>query len=333
MRARPLFLAFVAGVWLAASSAAARDIYVSNGSGDDRFNGLQQAPVPGGNGPVRTLDMALRLAQQGDRIVVENTGTPYRESLSLVGSRHSGYADFPFIILGNGAVLDGSAPVPAPVWEHYRDAVFRFQPPRVEYQQLFLNGRPASRVAASAASEEPPKLNALEWCLHRGYIYFAVEGSKLPADYPLSYAARPAGISLLAVQNVLIRDLVIQGYHLDGINALNSCQRVRVERVTCRGNGRSGVATGGASLVDLQDCVLGNNGAAQLLTLPWSETFLRRCDLLSNTAPAWVDQGGKLYRDGEEVRGGLDDFRSQPGPDAPANKPETKSEPGKKKTK
>jgi hypothetical protein len=153
-------------------------------------------------------------------------------------------------------------------------------------------------------------LDALQWCLHRGYIYFAVERAKLPADYPLSYASKPAGINLLAVQSVLIRDFVIQGYHLDGINFLNSCRMVRIERVTCRGNGRSGVAVGGASLVSLEECMVGDNGSAQLLTLPWSETHLHKCDLVSNTAPAWVDHGGKVYRDGEEIRGGLDEFRA-----------------------
>ena len=188
--------------------------------------------------------------------------------------------------------------------------MFRFQPPRVQYQQLFLNGRPASRVAAETAADEPPKLDALQWCLHRGYIYFAVERQKLPGDYPLSYAAKPAGISLLAVQNVVIQDFVIQGFHLDGINALESGRMVSVLRVTCRGNGRSVIAVGGASLVELDQCLVGDNGSAQLLTLPWSETHIQNGDLVSNTAPAWVNQGGKVFRDGKEIRGGLDEFRS-----------------------
>jgi hypothetical protein len=271
---------------------------------------------------VRTIEKALRLARQGDRIQVENTGEPYRESISLTGSRHSGYSLEPFVLAGNGAVLDGSAPVPTEAWESYGvgktsegsktselgKSVFRFQPPRVQYQQLFLNGRPAPRVAGDAAADEPPKLDALQWCLHRGYLYFAVERQKLPSDYRLSYAARPAGISLLAVQNVVIQDLAIQGFHLDGINALDSCRMVRALRVTCRGNGRSGIAVGGASLVDLDQCLVGDNGFAQLLTLPWSETHLRNSELVSNTAPAWVDQGGKVFRGGKEIRGGLDEF-------------------------
>jgi len=309
---------------LAVSGAAARDIFVNNRSGDDRFTGREQVVGAGGNGPVRTIEKALRLAQQGDRIQVANTGQPYRESLSFMGTRHSGFEVQPFVLAGNGAILDGSAPVPAKAWEHFRGAVFRFQPPRVEYQQLFLNHRPATRVAVGGLDMEPPKLDALQWCLHQGYIYFAVEPQKLPSDYPLSFAAKPAGITLVAVRNVVIQDLIVQGFQLDGISALNSARMIRLLRVTCRGNGRSGVTVGAASLVDLDECRVGDNGSAQLLTLPWSETHVRQGELLSNTAPAWVDQGGKVFRDGQEIRGGLDEFRSAPAPETPAKKPETK---------
>jgi hypothetical protein len=174
-------------------------------------------------------------------------------------------------------------------------------------------------VAVSAASGGPPKLDPLQWCLHGGYIYFAVEPRRLPAAYPLRYAAKPAGISLLAVHDVLIRDLVVEGFHLDGINALNRCRAVRLVGVTSRANGRSGVAVGGASLVDIESCRLSGNGYAQLLTLPLSETHVRQSELLSDTAPAWIDQGGKVFRDGREVRGGLDQF--QPGPAGAGAKP------------
>lgn len=327
MRPFSAALALSALLALVGSVAPARDIFVNNRSGDDRFSGHQRQTSPDGTGPVRTIEKALRLAQQGDRIQVENTGEPYRESLSLVGRRHSGYSQQPFILIGNGAVLDGTAPVPPNAWEHCGTArkpgsasseawlpVFRFQPPRVQFQQLFLAGRPASCVAASATADQPPKLEPLQWCLHRGYIYFAVERNRLPADYPLSYAARPAGISLLAVQHVVIQDLVIQGFHLDGIHAMESCRMVRVLRVTCRGNGRSGIAVGGASLVDIEQGLVGDNGFAQLLTRPCSETHLRNTRLVSNTAPAWVDEGGKVFRDGKEIRGGLDDFAPPNGP-------------------
>jgi hypothetical protein len=290
------------------AAADARDIYVDNLAGDDTFTGTEPQVTQNRTGPVRTIAKALRLASQGDHIVLENTGVPYRESVSLVGSRHSGYSFKPFIIEGNGAILDGSAPVPPEAWENYKGPVFRFRPPRMHYQQLFLNDRPAVRVFAKRESAEPPKLEPLEWCLFNGHIYFSVEphALKLPKDYPLTYTNKRVGITLYHVDWVGILDLTVQGFQLDGINVFNNARRVTLAGVTCRGNGRSGITVGGASRSEIDACLLGNNGFAQLLTLPWSETQIRNTALLSNTAPGWVDQGGRVYLDGKRIEGGLE---------------------------
>jgi hypothetical protein len=128
------------------SAATAKDVYVNNVEGDDAFRGEGRRNLSDRSGPVRTIARALELASQGDRVILANTGEPYRESITLTGSRHSGYATRPFILQGNGAILDGSAPVPAEAWEHYRGPVFRFRPPRLAHQQLFLNDRPLVRV-------------------------------------------------------------------------------------------------------------------------------------------------------------------------------------------
>ena len=288
--------------------AAARDIFVSNTGGDDSFTGRQARSMPDRSGPVRTIAKALRLARQGDRIVLAKTDLPYRESISLVGSRRSGSSLTRFVIAGNGAVLDGSAPVPPDAWEHYRGAVFRFRPPGLEHQQLFLDDRPAMRVVISRLAGTPPELEDLQWCLHEGYIYFRVEPLKLPEDYALTYADKRVGITLFHVDQVAILDLTVQGFQLDGVNAANTARNIYLAGVTCRGNGRSGITVGGASLVALDAALLGNNGQAQLLTLPFSETHVYNSELLSNTAPAWVDQGGRFYLEGKRITGGLDEL-------------------------
>jgi hypothetical protein len=291
------------------SAATAKDIHVNNLNGDDRFSGQHERNLSDRSGPVRSLARALQMASTGDRIVLANTGQPYRESITLTGNRHSGYSFRPFVIEGNGAILDGSAPVPAEAWDHYKGPVYRFRPTRLGYQQLFLNDRPLTRVAVDPQAERPPELGPLEWCLHDGCIYFAVEPEtlKLPKDYALSCTHKRVGITLFHVEGVALLDLTVQGFHLDGINAFNSAREVTLAGVTCRGNGRSGITVGGASHVVLNGCLVGNNGAAQLLTLPYSETAVQNTVLLSNTAPGWVDQGGRVYVDGERVEGGLDE--------------------------
>ena len=312
---RPFGWLLVVSVLLAAP-AAGRDIHVSNVAGDDSFTGRQPRNMADRTGPLRTIGRALRLAQSGDRIVLENTGQPYRESISLVGQRHSGYSQRPFTIEGNGAILDGSAPVPSEAWKHYRSAVFRFHPPQMAHQQLFIDDRPAPRVAVSQWAGVPPKLEPLEWCLHGGFIYFCVEPNKLPENYSLTYAHLQTGITLFHVRRVGIVNLTVQGFQLDGISAYNSARDLYLGGVTCRGNGRSGITVGGASQVEIDVSVVGNNGRAQLLTLPHSETSVRNSDVFSNTAPARVDRGGRMYVEGERVEGGIDGRDIQAGEEA-----------------
>lgn len=306
MRNRLGVLVVAVAICAAVVPAFSGDIYVDNVLGNDRSTGGR--PEPGEFAPVRTIAQALRLAQPGDRIVLANTGQPYRESISLVGSRHSGAAGRPFILLGNGAVLDGSAPVPAEAWQHYRGDVFRFQPPGTAFQQLLLGALPAVRVPGDHRAAEPPALRPLEWCLYRGNVFFAVQPGKLPDQYPLAYAHHSVGITLFHVDQVVIQDLVVQHFQLDGINVFNSARRVSLVRVTARGNGRAGVAIGGASLAAIDHCLLGNNGEAQLLTLPYSETYVYQGELLGNTAPGWVDAGGRAWFDGVAKSGGLEQY-------------------------
>jgi len=304
---------------LAPVTGAAKDIHVNNVDGDDSFAGRHDRNLSDQGGPVRTIARALQLASQGDRIILANTGRPYRESITLTGSRHSGYSFRPFVIEGNGAILDGSAPVAAEAWDHYRGHVYRFRPPGLGHQQLFLDDRPLARVAADRRFDRPPELDPLTWCLYDGHVYFAVEPEtlKLPKDYALSYAYLRTAITLFHVEGVGIVDLTVQGFQLDGINAFNSARDVTLAGLTCRGNGRSGITVGGASRVTIDACLLGDNGSAQLLTLPCSETAIRNTVLLSNAAPGWVDRGGRVYVDGRRVEGGLEELA----PEAAAPKP------------
>lgn len=300
-------IAVVAIFFVTCGVASARDIYVSNLTGNDRYLGLRQQPQRDETGPVRTITQALEIATSGDRIVLANTGQPYRESLTLFGNRHSGYLNHPFTILGNGAILEGAEEIQVDRWQHVQGTVFRFRPRHLAYQQLFLNNRPVTRILCSHPCTAPPELQPLEWCLYHGYIYFRTEPLKRPEDYALTVASRQVGITLFHVRNVAIVDLTIQGFQLDAINAYNSARDIVLQQVTCRGNGRAGIAVGGASLVNIESSLVGNNGEAQLLTNPYSETYVRQSDLLSNTAPAWLDRGGVVILDGEKIEGGIDE--------------------------
>ncbi|ASV73179.1 hypothetical protein THTE_0577 [Thermogutta terrifontis] len=318
-----LVVAVIVGCWIAeVGSSPGRDIFVNNEAGDDAFFGRVATPGSTVDGPVRSITRAIELAQPGDRIVLAPTKTPYRESITLAGQRLSRGILQDLILDGNGAVLDGSAPVPVDAWELDRQAwqrwgraVYRFTPEQRSHQQLFLGDRPAKRVFVTNSSEAPPKLEPLEWCLFEGKIYFCVEPDHRPEDYPLRYAKLTVGITLHHVHGVTIRDLTIQGYQLDGISLANTAREIRLQRVVLRGNGRAGLSIGGACRADLLDSLLGDNGAAQIITFPYSELHVFNSQVLGNTAPAWVDKGGRLFVDGQEKQGGLDAIE----PPSPAN--------------
>jgi hypothetical protein len=295
-----------------ATSGRGGNIYVDNRTGDDRFNGHAAQADTGGSGPVRTLAQALKLVNSGDHVILAKNDEPYRESISLVGSRMSGGIEGPLTIEGHGSTIDGAAPVPVDAWEHYQGGVFRFRTPHGGNQMLFLDGRPLDEVWGEIAGKKLPNLDPLQWFRHKDEIFFRVEQTKLPRDYALSYASLPTGITLYQVERVVIADLVVQGYRIDGINAANSAGHIHLSNVICRGNGRSGLAVGGASIVQLDASLAGNNGEAQLLTLPCSHVSVHNSRLLSNTAPAWVDRGGTVYVNDKAVAGGLKEIAPDP---------------------
>src|SRR5688572_10004213 len=89
-------------ILLFSTIAKAGDIYVDNLTGDDRRTGYMLTSDGVGNGPVRSITKALRLANKGDRIIlVNNEGRPYRESIAISGGFHSGIATYPFTLIGN----------------------------------------------------------------------------------------------------------------------------------------------------------------------------------------------------------------------------------------
>ena len=282
-----------------AASTSARDLFVDNLGGDDGNNGQLPTSTPEG-GPVRTINRALAAALPGDRIVIAKTDQPYREQISLSAANHSGLNVMPFTIVGNGAVLDGSAPVPPGGWEFVRKQLYRFRPPRGGYHRLFLGGKPAVRVAVDAATGRLPATAAEQWFSHEGYIYFATKDESLPRDYDLSYAALPTGITLYHVHDVVILDLVVQGFLRDGVNAADGVRNCRLGGLILRGNGRAGLAVGGSSQVGCDGMLAGDNGNWQVHVERWATLSLEDCNLLEGSAPPIARNGGRLYVDGQK---------------------------------
>jgi len=294
-------LLFATVCFFAGLSGFAKDIYVSQRLGDDRNSGTKAENVGAFTGPVRTLKRALELAENGDRLVLDPSGDPYRESITLFGRKLGGEPNYPFIIEGQGAVLDGTEPLPKGVWQHYRGDVYRFQPTMkpidFTFFHLFDNDKPLPKVAVPPDVAEVPDLEPGEWCLFKGFVYFCVEPGKslMYGDhYDISYSARMCGISLVHVRNVRIHDLTVQGFQIDGISATNSAQDIVLDNVVCRSNGRSGVTIGGASLLSAGYGTFTENLTTQVLSLPYSQGLLFECDVPENGTTGKGDEADRI---------------------------------------
>jgi hypothetical protein len=289
---------------------AARDLFVSNATGNDTNDGASATSLGERQGPFRTISRALRAARNGDRIIVENTGAAYHESLTLQAKRHSGVEGRPFVLVGNGAVLDGTEPVPPNAWEvvENEENMFRFPAERKSFHILYRDGKPVKRQAIAEGVERVPQLEPLEWCLHEGYVYFCTERGKLPWSYELTHTVLPVGITLYEVRHVLVQDLIVQGFQLDGINAHDGATDVELVGLTARGNGRSGISIGGASRVTLEACLVGDNGVSQVRTEGVCHARIINCDLIDRpTAPALDQQGGEVTVEGRVARATVSD--------------------------
>lgn len=278
---------------LAAAPAPAAEWYVDNVGGSDLNDGRAPDNSVAGSGPFRTIARAMKAAGKTDTVILNATGEPYREMISVQGGRHSGSADFPFRLVGNGAVLDGTTLIPPFQWEHHHENVFRYRPYRLHHQTLYEAGLPLVERKPEAHGALP-ELEPKEWAIVGGYIYFRTEPGKLPLDYDLACSMHPVGITIYDVQNVEIRDIVVQGFQVDGINAHSNCFDVTIADVVSRGNGRSGVSFGGASRASLFDSLVGDNREAQVRAEGQARVLVSGCELLANPAPAIVEAGGYI---------------------------------------
>jgi hypothetical protein len=286
---------FVVGSLLADQGLAV-DLFVNNLFGDDRNNGQGAATVSHGNGPVRSVGKALRLARAGDRIIIQpNDGEPYRECITLQGGAHSGSGDVVLEIVGNGAVLDGSLSLAEATWEVVGEDSYATRPPKMSFQQLFLDGQPAVRVMGTG--DAIPRLEPRQWCLWKGQIVFRTDAGRIPSSYNPSCCGHPVAITLYEVHDVVIRDLTIRGYQLDGVNAHDNVTRCDLVGISASENGRSGFSIGGASRVRLESCNASGNGAAQVRTEGYSQTRISGGSFDETTAPALVQEGGKVTRE------------------------------------
>jgi hypothetical protein len=291
-------------IWSAARSLSAADVYVDNLVGDDICLGTSAEPLDSRSGPVRTIRRGLELIMPGDTLHLANRGVPYFESLEIVGARFNGG----FTLEGNGAIVSGTKIVPFDAWQYMGNEVWRFTPRRKAFYQLVSGDRALPEFAPPSRAAALPEIPAGHWLAWRGAIYYrALPGkSQTKDDPPLAFATEEMGITLLDVEGVVIHNLELRHFRLDGINAHDRCSHVILDSVRLIENGRAGLAVGGSSTVGIKDSTIQGNRLASILNAEVAQTEV----LTSQLGPAGVlapDRdpiritGGHVLVDNEEV--------------------------------
>lgn len=305
-------LIFIALLLVIPSFCSAKTVYVNNVMGDDRFSGEREDCDVVELGPVKTIAQATRIARQGDTISLANTGAPYQECVSLVNKNASGVThEYPFILEGNGAALDGREVIAPEKWEHdgkitkrdkqgkvevqgdvYKLHVATLYPGAVQYCMIFVDMMPVQNKAIPQTESPQGQLNELDAALSDGYLYFRPEKGKTPFDYTIEITALRTGITLSHVNHVVIRNLIIQGFQLDGVALANSASDVTINKCTVRGNGRAGTLVGGASDATFHRVLSCANAGGEILTLPYSKVVIENSKITGDYGAPWVDNSG-----------------------------------------
>jgi hypothetical protein len=255
----------VAAATAVSSSAWGATIYVDSRTGSDALDGLTAERVSDASGPVRTLRRATQLARRGDLIHLANNGVPYSGGCSLYGVFQSGSPNYPLTILGNGCTLSGAKPIDPRAWQMESDNVWRITPQRKGWYQLVLAGEAVPEVQPPENATSPPVLAPGTWCALEGVVYYRPPVGQDPPDLPLELADEQTGLTLLGVENVVIRDLQVRHFRQDGIHLHDRCRNVLLENVACEQNGRCGIVVGGTSSALLNRVSCTGNREASLL--------------------------------------------------------------------
>jgi hypothetical protein len=234
-------------------------IYVDNLQGSDAFDGSTIRPFDENSGPVKTLRRALQLSRGGDTIILANNGTPYYESIQLVGRRHSGYQHVKFTIIGNGAVLSGLRVVPPSTWRKVGPDLWKMTPWRKGHYQLLLDGKLVPEQRLPRGVKELPAMPEGHWSAWRGSIYYQAPQFDEPSRHRFQFAGDEVGLTLYQVHDVRIVDVTFRHFRLDGVNAHDFCRNIVLENVTSRENGRAGVSVGGTSEITIRNSRLVGN--------------------------------------------------------------------------
>jgi hypothetical protein len=250
----PLVLAFLAAGW--ASTAFARDIHVDNSTGDDRYMGQSLFISTGLRGPLRTLQKAVRIAQPGDRIVIRPTGFPFHEEVFVTGvKRPSPTKEFPIVLEGNGAMLDGLVGVDHMFTRDMGGWLYRFETPLGPTHTtdfLFVDGKPAILGVGRGAGGRP-MIDAGQFAPWNGWMTYQLAKGDFIDRHTYAVSRLNVGLTIYRSNHWIVKNLDFRGYRLDGVRLHGPVEGIEFQNCRFLYNGRAGVAAKGLTEAVVSD--------------------------------------------------------------------------------
>ncbi len=223
-------------------NSATKEIYVNNILGSDKYDGTSSKPTGSTHGPVATMGKAVSLLKTSDRMIIANTGKPYRDSIHLF--KQSGTPEKPTMIEGNGAIMEGLETVQPSEWRVEPDGLLSLPWGNWLSFAVWVDGRiPAHRVDVTAR----PSINDIApgtgvFSSDEMRAYFRLPEGKRLQDLHLEVPKRLNGVTIHESSYVTIRNLHVRFYADDGFNEAGECYGLVFENIEASYNGEQGMS-------------------------------------------------------------------------------------------
>jgi len=221
----------------------AKEIYVNNLVGSDKYDSTSAEPTGSIHGPVATLGKAVSLLKGGEQMIIANTGKAYRESIHLF--KQGGTPAKPTIIEGNGALLEGLGTVQPSEWTVETDGLLSIPWGNSLSFAVWIDGRipPPNKFDGKGK----PSINDLApgtsyWSTEQQRGYFRLPEGKKLQDLRLEVPRRTNGLTVHECSYVTIRNLRVRFYADDGFNESGQCYGLIYENIEASHNGEQGMS-------------------------------------------------------------------------------------------
>jgi hypothetical protein len=241
-----------------------RHWYVNPQTGDDHHNG-STPNVADGNGPLRTIARAVRLAEPGDTIDLAKT--VYHEPIGFYGTK-SGKPGRPITVDGHEAVICGSVPLDAKDWTQagpglYRNTTLFSTVLHSNWEFVarfsFLFDGKLQRMNHSVKAPKtswklPAELHPGQWTCRQddgNAYYIKIDPAKTLADYRIEVPVMVSGVQIdgsiahLVFRNISVIHVINDGFALRVSKPGDKVFDIRYENIRAVDNCDDGMSAHG----------------------------------------------------------------------------------------